>query len=147
MYDRKEGFPALLVTHNELFGDNPSATDCRTGGINIVALTHAVLTGLLASYGAEAVAAFGVNSRVESLAMLAVMALGLAYRRLCKTGAQISRVDSDPPRLRLTVWSLLRWLAGSVRAAGCGAVHRLEAVIDIAALYFLVVPFSYAFGI
>ena len=139
-----------------LFGDSFKrliVIAAPAGITNIVGpLTHAVLTGLLASYGAEAVAAFGVNSRVESLAMLAVMALGLALAPIVgqNWGAKnYARVDSAISRAIAFnfIWSLS---CAGLLALFARPVAALftdnEAVIDIAALYFLVVPFSYAFG-
>jgi Na+-driven multidrug efflux pump len=47
------------------------------GANMLTPLAMAILTALMASYGAEAVAAFGVGARIESIASLVVLALSM----------------------------------------------------------------------
>lgn len=114
--------------------------------------TTAVITALLAMEGHEAVAAYGVATRVESLAMLVVIALALGMAPIVgqNWGARIhSRVhEAINTAIRFNfIWSffitvVLGLFAGPIAAA----FSDDPVVIRQATLFFWIVPFSYGFG-
>jgi putative MATE family efflux protein len=123
------------------------------GITNIIGpITHAVLTGILATYGAEAVAAYGVTSRLESLALLAVMSLGLAMAPIVGQNWGAQNYDRVHTTIRQAInfnfiWSISTAIIFGLFAKSIAGIFTEDAaVIDIAALYFWIVPFSFAFG-
>lgn len=114
--------------------------------------TTAVITALLAVEGHEAVAAYGVATRVESLAMMVVIALALGMAPIVgqNWGAGIySRVhEAISTAICFNfIWSffitvILGLFAGPIAAA----FSDDPVVIHQATLFFWIVPFSYGFG-
>lgn len=115
-------------------------------------LTNAVLTGLLAASGKEAVAAFGIVSRVEALCFVPVMALAVGMSPIIGQNWGAQRMDRARAALDRAILYAAAWsvFVALLLAAG----HRIipaafsdeMAVIDTAGLYFLMVPATYALG-
>ncbi len=118
----------------------------------VMPFTNAVIVALLSSSGAEVVAAFGVVSRVEALAMLLVISLALGMAPIVgqNWGAQnFKRVHETINQAILFnfIWSALVAVAlGLFAQAIAGAFSQDPVVIKYASLFFWIVPFSYAFG-
>lgn len=115
-------------------------------------LANAVLVALLAAYGHEAVAAFGVATRVEAFAFVIVMGLSVAMAPVIgqNFGAgNLGRVDET---LRNAILFCVAWSAGVALILGAfahpvaGVFSDSSAVIDVAVLYFWIVPATYMFG-
>jgi putative MATE family efflux protein len=123
------------------------------GITNIIGpLTHAVLTAILATYGTQAIAAYGITSRLESLAMLAVMSLGLAMAPIvgqnfgAKNYARVNQTIQQAITFNF-IWSFSAALIFGLFARQISGLFTQDpAVIEIASLYFWLVPFSFAFG-
>ena len=120
----------------------------------IVPISVGLLTSLMARYGPEAVAGFGIASRVESFALIAPLALSASMGPFVgqNWGAnQRSRVNHA---LRLSFWFCLAWggliaIIVGANASGIAAWFDSEpAVVASAAAYLTTVPLSYgALGI
>lgn len=115
----------------------------------ITPISIGVITSFLASHGATAVAAFGLASRVESLALIAVMALASSMGPFVgqNWGAQqIGRVQqalSQGYRFCFG-WGLLMAVLLGVGAQSLAAIFNPDpAVIAIASRYLWLVPISY----
>ena len=118
----------------------------------IMPATGGFVVAILASYGHEAVAAFGVASRIEAFSMLVIIALSTGMAPIVgqNWGAEnIGRVrDTIFLAIRFNlIWSLgiALLLAVFGRLVG-GWFSDDPAVVDIIALYFLMVPFTYGVG-
>lgn len=118
----------------------------------IMPASSAVIVALLAAYGEEAVAAFGVASRIEAFAMLTIIALatGMAPVIGQNWGAKIyERVHQT---INLSIKFNLYWSFGAALVLGlfaqtiAGWFSDDPLVIKYTALFFWIVPFSYAFG-
>ena len=115
-------------------------------------LTNAVITGLLAMYSTEAVAAYGIAYRIESFIMLAVISLGLAMAPIIgqNWGAK------DYERVNTTIKQAINFnyiwsfstaiILGLLARPVAGIFTQDPMVIEIAALYFWIVPASFAFA-
>ena len=120
----------------------------------IVPISVGLLTSLMARYGPEAVAGFGIASRVEAFALIAPLALSASIGPFVgqNWGAnQRSRVNQA---LRLSFWFCLAWggliaVIVGANASGIAAWFDSEpAVVASAAAYLTTVPLSYgALGI
>ncbi|MDB5491000.1 MAG: efflux family protein [Micavibrio sp.] len=115
-------------------------------------VTQAIITAILAGYSMNAVAAFGVVTRVEAMAFVIMIALATGMSPIIgqNWGAnQFHRVkDTLGAALAFsTVWSLLVALAMALFATPLAAIFSSDpGVIHYAALYFWIVPVSYAAG-
>lgn len=82
------------------------------GANMLTPLAMAVLTAVMASYGAHAVAAFGVGARIESIACLVVLALSMTLPPFVSQnlgGGQLQRVADG---YRLCTRFVLQWQFG-----------------------------------
>lgn len=115
-------------------------------------IMNAVIIALLATYGAESVAAFGIVSRVEAFAFVVVMGIagGMApilgqnwgagyYERVHKT---LHKAFAFNIAWALFVAAFLAVFAREV----AGLFSDDSTVIEIAAQYFWIVPITYALG-
>lgn len=123
------------------------------GLTNIMApVAQAVLIALLAQEGHEAVAAFGVVTRVESFAMVILMAVAVGMAPIIGQNWGAGRFDRVHRTLRLALGFSALWSLGVALALGlfarpvAGLFSAEPGVIDLAALYFLIVPLSYIPG-
>jgi len=119
-----------------------------TNAISPIAI--AILTSGISVYGAEAVAGFGIASRIESLALAAFIALSASITPLVgqNWGAKkIKRVKQS------FYWSAIFCLVWGILAAvvlGLGSnnlaviFNRNPQVVSVAASYLIIVPVSYA---
>ena len=142
--------------HFDKFGDSARRLifiAIPAGITNIIQpLTNAVIVAMLAAYSHEAVAAFGVATRLEAFALLVVMSLALGMAPIVgqNWGAQIfSRVhEAINLSIRFNfVWSFFVALLFAVFAHPIAAAFSDDPeVIRITKLFFWIVPVSYAFG-
>lgn len=129
---------------NILFVGLPAAST------NLIApISVGLLTSLIARYGPEAVASFGIASRVEALALIVPIALSASLGPFVgqNWGAkQVGRVDRA---VRLSFSFCLAWgalVAIVVGAAAPGIVSWFDnapAVVEGATAYLTIVPLSY----
>ena len=114
--------------------------------------TNAVIMGILARYNNEAVAAMGIVSRVEAFALLIVISLSLGMSPIIgqNWGAEKFKRVNKTIRLAIIfnfIWSF--FVAGILFLLArpiAGAFSDDPQVIEYAALFFFIVPISYAFG-
>jgi len=79
------------------------------GANMLTPLAMAILTAVMASYGAHAVAAFGVGARIESIACLVVLALSMTLPPFVSQnlgGCQLDRVQAG---YQLCIRFVLKW--------------------------------------
>ena len=119
----------------------------------IVPVGAAVVTAMIARYGADAVAGFGVASRIESMMLVIYYALSAIIGPFVGQNLSAGKDDRILQALRLcTVFCIgsgLAIAAGLALASGFlpSLFSSSPAVIDVAALYLLVAPISYgAYG-
>ena len=117
----------------------------------ITPLSVGVLTRILASYGKEAVAAFGVASRVEMLALMTVGALGSVL--IIFVGQNLSKLKFDRIKSALNLsgkfsllWSILIYVLLIFFGYSIASAFTDDTnVIEIAKSYFLIIGVSYGF--
>ena len=113
-------------------------------------LAAAVLTAMVAQYGAEAVAGFTVATRIEALCLLVTFALSSTLPMFVGQNIGAGRAD----RAHQAIFGVLRfsvvfqifiWLLMMISASTIGpAFSDNEQVVSIVTIYLWVVPLSYA---
>jgi len=116
----------------------------------MVPLGAAILTRIMAGYGAHAVAAFGVGSRLESLAMTGSYALSTAMASFAGQNFGAGRVDRVKEgmqfsiryciTLSLAIWLVLSWLAEPIARL----FNEDPEIVAIVQRFIWIVPLSYA---
>ena len=118
----------------------------------IVPATSAIIVALLAKYGPEAVAAFGVVSRVEALALLVVIALSTSMAPIIGQNWGAQKFDRVHETINLAIIFNLAWsflvaiVLGTFAQTIASAFSADPAVIYYTILFFWIVPFSYGLG-
>lgn len=136
----------------------PLLTVCRkilriglpAAGANMLTpLAMAVLTAIMASYGAEAVAAFGVGARLESIACLVVLALSMTLPPFVSQnyGAGLLLRVQQAYRLCgrfVMLWQFAVYLLLALLAVPLAGLFSNDAeVVRIICLFIWIVPLSY----
>lgn len=109
-----------------------------------------ILTRLVSTHGAAAVAAYGVGTRVEALTMIGIYALAIASGPFTGQNFGARKTDRVRDAVRFCVLGCLVWGGGAALMLGVlsGPVAALfsnsDAVREIAARYLFVVPVSFA---
>lgn len=115
----------------------------------ITPISIGVITSLLATFGAAAVAAFGIASRVESLAMIVLMALAASIGPFVGQNWGAKQYGRVARAVKLSFWFCLVWGIGMAVLLGIGGAaiarqfNQDPEVIAIAASYLWMVPISY----
>lgn len=118
----------------------------------ITPLTHAIIVALLARFGTEAVAAYGIVSRVEGLALIVLMGTAIGMSPIIGQNWGAGRFDRVHETLKkglgfFVVWSLFVAALLAVFGRDVSALFSdNDEVTRIAALYFLLIPASWALG-
>ncbi len=115
----------------------------------IVPIGAAVITAMIARYGPEAVAAFGVASRIESMMLVVYYALSAIIGPFVGQNLAAGKGSRILEALRLSMLFCIG--SGLLIAAGLAALAGFlpalfsdsAAVIEVARLYLLIVPLSY----
>ncbi|MEC4805061.1 MAG: MATE family efflux transporter [Jaaginema sp. PMC 1079.18] len=124
-------------------------------GTNLVTpISIGIITSLLAVYGAETVAGFGIASRVESFALIVILALSATIGPFVGQNWGAGKIERIHRALNLSFLFSLAWGAflAIILAFFSQAIASLfdsnPGVVRIAVLYLVLVPFSYtAWGI
>jgi len=119
------------------------------GTNTIIPVSAAIVTAILATYGAKAVAGFGVAGRIESLSMVAFFALSAVMNPFAGQNAGAGRLDRVHAAIRASFGFCLA--LGAVAAVGLwfagpwiGARFSADAEVSAAtAAYLAIVPISY----
>lgn len=114
-------------------------------------IAAAIMTAVVATHGPEAVAAFGVGSRLESLSLLANLALSMTLPPFISQNfgrGHIQRVRSaylSAVKFAL-LWQAVVYLLLLVFAGGIGALFSDNGqVINLIGLWILIVPLGFGF--
>ncbi len=114
-------------------------------------LSNAALTRMVSSYGPDSVAAFGVGTRLESLAILGIMALSSVLTPFVGQNMGARQPKRIEESLGFSARFSLIWGAGAflILAAGAFPIASLfsnaESVQSLTRLYLWTVPISYGF--
>ena len=121
-------------------------------GTNILEpLSMAVLTRMVVQFGEEAVAAFGVGSRIESLALIGVAALSIAISPFIGQNYGAGNCDRIRSALRFGLRFSLGWgivvfvILFSFAEVIAPIFNDDPAVIESAVLFLMILPISYGF--
>lgn len=119
------------------------------GSNMLTPIAGAIVTAIVATHGAEAVAAWGVGSRIESIATIVVLALSMSLPPFISQnfGANQSHRIIDAYRMCINfvlLWQLLVFVILAVSSAYvAGMFADDEQVIHLLALFLLIVPLGY----
>ena len=111
----------------------------------------AVLTRMVVQFGEEAVAAFGVGSRIESLALIGVAALSIAISPFIGQNYGAGNCDRIRSALRFGLRFSLGWgivvfvILFSFAEVIAPIFNDDPAVIESAVLFLMILPISYGF--
>jgi putative MATE family efflux protein len=121
------------------------------GANMLTPIAGGVMTAVVATYGTEAVAAWGVGSRLESIASILVLALSMSLPPLISQNFGAAKMDRVRQAYSLSlrfvvVWQLvvyaILWLLSGVIA---NAFAEEQKVADLIQLFLLIVPLGYGF--
>ncbi len=142
--------------HMRLFGDSAKHIlfIAIPAGITsiIQPVTNAVITALLAKYGHDAVAAFGIVSRIEAFAFITIMALAIGMAPIIGQNWGAEKYDRVRETMKNAIsfaclWSLFVAAVLVLFARPVAGLFSREAgVIQTAVLFFLIVPPTYVLG-
>ncbi len=116
----------------------------------LVPISTGIITGLIARYGPAAVAAYGVGSRVELLALAVVMALSSTLTPFVAQNWGAGRMDRVEKAIRYGTQFAMIWgvaffvIAVSLSGGIARAFNDSEAVQSVITQFLLIVPISYA---
>ncbi len=119
----------------------------------IVPMGAAIVTAMIARYGPDAVAGFGVASRIESMTLVVYYALSAIIGPFVGQNLSAAKEQRILQALRLCTWFCIG--SGLLIAAALAATSELlpalfsssDAVISMASAYLLIAPISYgAYG-
>jgi putative MATE family efflux protein len=119
------------------------------GANMLTPLAMAVLTAILANYGASAVAAFGVGARIESIACLVVLALSMTLPPFVSQNYGAGLLGRVQQAYRLCgrfvlVWQLAIYLLLAVLAVPLARLFSSEPeVVRIICQFLWIVPLAY----
>jgi len=143
-----KGLPASLVFRSS------SREMLRIGipasGANMLTPVAAgIMTAIAATYGPETVAAFGVGSRLESIAILLVLALSTTLPPFISQNFGAGRMERIRDAYRLALKFVLLWqmliylLMASTSTLIARAFTQDEVVIEAISIYILILPIGY----
>jgi putative MATE family efflux protein len=153
---RRKMLLPLNDLHMHLFGDSARRIlfiALPAGLTNAIQpIAGAFIVSLLAAYGPEAVAAFGVASRVEAFAFIILMAVSVGMAPVIGQNWGAGNYGRVHETLRLAIgfgaaWSMFIALVLGLFAGPIARIFSQDpAVVEITRLFFVSVPFSYVFG-
>jgi putative MATE family efflux protein len=121
------------------------------GANMLTPIAGAIMTAIVASYGDHAVAAFGVGSRIESIACLVVLALSMTLPPLISQnfGAGLMKRVETAYKVSVKfvlIWQFLVFLVLILVAPYIAKIFTNEAeVADIIVLFMWILPLAYGF--
>ncbi|WP_417226398.1 MATE family efflux transporter [Amphritea sp.] len=114
-------------------------------------IAAAIMTAIVATHGPEAVAAFGVGSRLESLSLLANLALSMTLPPFISQNfgrghiERVRRAYLSAVKFAL-LWQAIVYLLLLLFAGGIGSLFSdNESVISLIGLWILIVPLGFGF--
>ncbi|MDP3515900.1 MAG: MATE family efflux transporter [Pseudohongiella sp.] len=155
-------FYFLAIRHELIYKGLPSGPVFKTSALEMLKIgipasgsnmltpiAGGVLTAIVASYGETAVAAFGVGSRLESIACLVILALSSTLPPFVSQNLGAGRIDRIEEACRTSLrfvltWQLLIYALMALSAGLIAAVFtRDESVANIIKLYLWIMPLGY----
>jgi len=121
------------------------------GANMLTPIASAVLTAIVANYGASAVAAFGVGSRIESIACLVVLAMSMTLPPFISQNLGAGKMKRVEEGYKTSIkfvlaWQLLIYLVLVLIAPFIAdAFSKEQAVADIIKLFIWILPLGYGF--
>jgi putative MATE family efflux protein len=118
----------------------------------IVPLTSAIILAILAGYGSEAVAAYGVVSRIEAISLILVLALSLGMAPIVGQNWGAGNYGRVHEAISLAIlvnfiWSIIVAIVLGLFAHSIASAFSDDPlVLHYSVFFFWVVPFSYGFG-
>lgn len=115
-------------------------------------ISSSVLIAIVATYGSEAVAAFGVGNRIESFAVIVVLALSMTLPPFISQNfgaGQYSRVKKayySSIRFVILLQAIIYILLFAFSSVIANAFAEDAKVIEIIILYLMIIPLSHGFG-
>lgn len=119
------------------------------GANMLTPIAGAILTAIVASYGASAVAAFGVGSRIESIACLVVLAMSMTLPPFISQNfgaGKMARVQEGyQTAIKFAlVWQLLIYVVLALCAPVIATIFsKEEEVADLIKLFIWILPLGY----
>lgn len=119
---------------------------------SIQPLVNAFIFALLAGYGDEAIAAFGVATRIEAFCFVILMALATGMAPIIGQNWGAEKFDRVHQTLKIAInfniiWSIfVAIILGLFANQIAGIFSESDEMTSIIVLFFLLVPFSYCFG-
>ncbi len=119
------------------------------GANMLTPLAMAVLTAIMASYGAHAVAAYGVGSRIESIACLVVLALSMTLPPFVSQNFGARQFERVAMGYQLCIHFVLKWQFGvylllAVAAPWLAAIFSDDAEVQQMICWFIwILPLGY----
>jgi putative MATE family efflux protein len=141
-----------LLTWSEFKSSSKSilAIGLPAAGSNMLTpISAAIVTTIVASYGTQAVAAWGVGNRIESIASIVVLALSMSLPPLISQNFGAMQINRIHQAYKLCVkfvlvWQLLVFIVIALLAPYIGAVFaKEESVVQQISLFLLIVPIGY----
>ena len=150
--ERMIGFPLFAAKRTLESWRQILRISLPAAGTNILEpLSMAVLTRMVVQFGEEAVAAFGVGSRVESLALIGVAALSIAISPFVGQNYGARNYDRIRAALRFGLRFSLGWgiAVFVILFSFADVISRIfnddPSVIEAAVLFLMILPVSYGF--
>ena len=115
-------------------------------------ISSSILTAMVASYGSEAVAAFGVGSRIESFAIIVVLALSMSLPPFISQNFGAGSYKRVKQAYYSSIRFVMLWQAAIYvllfvfSSAIARAFAKDEKVIEIIILYLMILPLTHGFG-
>lgn len=153
---RKKMLLPLSMLHMEAFGNSAKRLLFIGLPVGLTAavgpFVNTIIIGLLAGYGAESVAAFGVATRVEAFSFILLMALAVGMSPIigqnfgAKEFARVNRTIRDAIGFSV-LWSIGTAVILMILAEPIAELFSGDPiVIYYTKMYFLIVPASYLFS-
>ncbi len=146
------------LVHGKLIPLTVFISSCRSilkiglpaAGANMLTpIAAAILTAIAATYGEEAVAAFGVGSRIESIACLVVLALSMTLPAFISQNFGASKMDRVKESYITSIkfvmlWQIFIYLVLVLLAPVISSMFAKEqAVAEIIELFIWILPLGY----
>ncbi|MFT7470835.1 MAG: putative MATE family efflux protein [Kiritimatiellia bacterium] len=137
--------PVMLSSGREMLRIGVPAA----GANMMTPLAAGIMTAIAASFGDEAVAAFGVGARLEPMATLIVLAMSSSLPPLISQNFGAGKIDRVEEAYRLSIKFILGWqmLVYVVLALGAGVIASTFSddpeVIETIKLFLWILPLAY----
>ncbi len=115
----------------------------------LIPVSLAIITRILADFGEDAVTAFGVGGKIDSLAMIPIMALSTALSPIIGQNLGAKKFDRIDEAIKFTYkiliyWSLFITITIILFSTNLSMIfNKTEAPIAMTSYYLMIIPISY----